>query len=224
VKLATRPEKRIGSDEHWDVAEKALAEGLDRAGKRFEISPGEGAFYGPKIEFHVKDALKRSWQLGTMQHDPNLPKRFELRFVGEDGKDHQPVMLHRAIFGSLERFFGVYLEHCGGNFPVWLAPKQAIVLTVSEKSDAYARQVTERLRAQGFRVETDLSSDKLGAKIRNARLLRYPYMLVVGPKEAESESVGVRSRDGGELGSMPLGEFSARLLTESAPPNHTAHF
>jgi threonyl-tRNA synthetase len=224
IKLATRPEKRIGEDAMWDRAERALADGLTSAGLKFDTSPGEGAFYGPKIEFHVKDALKRSWQLGTMQHDPNLPNRFELRFVGEDGKDHQPVMLHRAIFGSLERFFGVYLEHCGGNFPVWLAPKQAIVLTVSEKSDAYARQVTERLRAAGFRVESDLSSDKLGAKIRNARLLRYPYMLVVGPKEAESESVGVRSRDGGELGSMPLGEFSARLLTESAPPNHTALF
>jgi threonyl-tRNA synthetase len=127
-------------------------------------------------------------------------------------------MLHRAIFGSLERFFAVYLEHCGGNFPVWLAPKQAIVLTVSEKSDEYARKVVDTLRAKGLRVESDLSSDKLGAKIRNARLLRYPYMLVVGPKEAESESVGVRSRDAGELGAMKLEEFAARLLTESSPP------
>jgi threonyl-tRNA synthetase len=218
VKLATRPEKRIGSDELWERAEKALSEGLEQAGLKFEISPGEGAFYGPKIEFHVKDALKRSWQLGTMQHDPNLPQRFGLSFVGEDGKEHQPVMLHRAIFGSIERFFAVYLEHVGGNFPTWIAPRQAIVLTVSEKSDEYARKVVERLRDKGLRIDADLSADKLGAKIRSARLLRYPYLLVVGPKEAESESVGVRSRDAGELGSMKLAEFEARLLTESRPP------
>jgi threonyl-tRNA synthetase len=221
VKLATRPEKRIGSDDRWDVAERALAEGLERAGKRFEISPGEGAFYGPKIEFHVKDALKRSWQLATLQFDPNLPERFGLRFTGEDGKEHQPVMLHRAIFGSLERFFAVYLEHCGGNFPVWLAPRQAVVVTVSEKSDDYARRVVLRLKAKGLRIDADLSSDKLGAKIRSARLQRYPYILVVGPKEAEADAVGVRSRDAGELGAMKVDELAARLLTESAPPIET---
>jgi threonyl-tRNA synthetase len=221
VKLATRPDKRIGTDDAWDLAEKSLAEGLERSGLKFEVLPGEGAFYGPKIEFHVRDALKRSWQLGTLQHDPNLPARFELRFTGEDGKDHQPVMLHRAIFGSLERFFGVYLEHCGGNFPTWLAPRQAIVLTVSEKSDEYARNVVEMLKDKGLRVDADLSSDKLGAKIRNARLQRYPYMLDVGPKEAEARAVGVRSRDAGELGAMPLEELAARLLTESAPPVET---
>jgi threonyl-tRNA synthetase len=221
VKLATRPEKRIGADEAWDRAERSLAEGLERAGLKFEISPGEGAFYGPKIEFHVKDALQRSWQLGTLQHDPNLPARFDLRYTGEDGKDHRPVMLHRAIFGSIERFFGVYLEHCGGNFPTWLAPRQAIVLTVSEKSDEYARRVVEILKDKGLRVDSDLSSDKLGAKIRNARLLRYPYLLVVGPKEAEAGTVGVRSRDAGELGAMPLQELLARLLTESVPPVET---
>jgi len=218
VKLATRPEKRIGSDELWDRAERALSEGLEQAGLKFEVSPGEGAFYGPKIEFHVKDALKRSWQLGTMQHDPNLPERFDLSFVGEDGKEHRPVMLHRAIFGSIERFFAVYLEHVGGNFPTWIAPRQAIVLTVSEKSDDYARKVVERLQSHGLRIDVDLSADKLGAKIRTARLQRYPYLLVVGPKEAEAESVGVRSRDAGELGSMKLAEFEARLLTESRPP------
>jgi threonyl-tRNA synthetase len=221
IKLATRPDKRIGSDEKWDLAERALTEGLERAGKKFELSPGEGAFYGPKIEFHVKDALKRSWQLATLQFDPNLPERFGLRFTGEDGKDHQPVMLHRAIFGSLERFFAVYLEHCGGNFPVWLAPRQAIVLTVSEKSDEYACKVVERLKNKGLRIDVDLSSDKLGAKIRNARLQRYPYMLVVGPKEAEADAVGVRSRDAGELGAMKVDELAARLLTESAPPVET---
>ncbi len=226
IKLATRPpvEKRIGTDAEWDRSERALAEGLERAGLKFETAPGEGAFYGPKIEFHVHDALRRSWQLGTIQYDPNLPTRFDLSFIGEDGKEHRPVMLHRAIFGSLERFFGVYLEHCGGSFPAWLAPKQAILLTVSEKSDAYARQVQDRLRARGLRVDVDLSSDKLGAKIRNARPLRYPYMLVVGPKEAESDSVGVRSRDAGELGAMKVEELASRLTAEARPPGGFAGF
>jgi threonyl-tRNA synthetase len=225
IKLATRPpaDKRLGSDEDWDRSERALAAGLERAGLKYEVVPGEGAFYGPKIEFHVQDALKRSWQLGTIQYDPNLPERFGLSFVGEDGKDHRPVMLHRAIFGSLERFFSVYLEHCGGNFPVWLAPKQAIVLTVSEKSDDHARRVVDRLRAQGLRIEADLSSDKLGAKIRNARLLRYPYLLVVGPKEAETDAVGVRSRDAGELGTIKVDEFAARLSSEARPPGAVVH-
>ena len=220
VKLATRPpaDKRLGSDEDWDASEKALAEGLSRAGLKYDVMPGEGAFYGAKIEFHVHDALKRSWQLGTIQYDPNLPRRFDLSFVGEDGKEHRPVMLHRAVFGSLERFFSVYLEHCGGNFPVWLAPKQATVLTVSEKSDEHARRVAARLRDRGFRIDTDLSSDKLGAKIRNGRLQRYPYLLVVGPKEAEADAVGVRSRDAGELGALKVDEFIARLGSEARPP------
>jgi threonyl-tRNA synthetase len=223
IKVAMRPDpaKRLGTDESWDKSERALSDGLDRAGLAYESVPGEGAFYGPKIEFHVHDALKRSWQLGTIQYDPNMPERFDLRYVGEDGKEHRPVMLHRAIFGSLERFFGVYLEHCGGSFPAWLAPKQAIVLTVSEKSDAYAAQVVERLRARGLRVEADFSGDKLGAKIRNARPWRYPYMLVVGPKEAESDAVGVRSRDAGELGAMKLDELAARLLAEAKPPGES---
>jgi len=225
IKLATRPpaDKRLGNDEAWDRSERALAEGLERRGLSYESAPGEGAFYGAKIEFHVQDALKRSWQLGTIQHDANLPERFGLSFIGEDGKEHRPVMLHRAIFGSLERFFSVYLEHCGGNFPTWLAPKQAMVLTVSEKSDAHAQKVVERLRARGLRVEADLSSDKLGAKIRNNRLMRYPYMLVVGPKEAEADSVGVRSRDRGELGLMKVDEFAALLAAESAAPLAVAH-
>jgi threonyl-tRNA synthetase len=225
VKLATRPsaDKRLGGDDDWDRSERALALGLERAGIAYETLPGEGAFYGPKIEFHVHDALKRSWQLGTIQYDPNLPARFGLSFIGEDGKEHRPVMLHRAILGSLERFFAVYLEHCGGNFPTWLAPRQAIVLTVSEKSDEYARRVVERLRGRGLRVDADLSSDKLGAKVRAARLLRYPYLLVVGPKEAEADSVGVRSRDAGELGAMKVEEVGDRLVAESAPPGAVLH-
>jgi len=216
IKLATRPEKRIGTPEAWDRAEGALEAGLKAAGLPFEFLPGEGAFYGPKIEFHVKDALKRSWQLGTIQFDPNLPQRFELSYVGQDGKEHRPIMLHRAILGSLERFFSVFIEHCGGNFPTWIAPRHCIVLTVSEKTDAYAQQAADALRARGIRADVDLSADKLGAKIRNARLMRYPYLCVVGPKEAETGTFGVRSRDRGELGSMPLEAFTSLVLDEIA--------
>lgn len=218
IKLATRPEKRIGSEADWDEAEGALELGLKNAGLPFEITPGEGAFYGPKVEFHIHDALKRSWQLGTIQYDPNLPERFELGYIGEDGKEHRPVMLHRAILGSLERFFSVYLEHSSGNFPAWIAPKQAIVVTVSEKADDYATDVAKRLREKGFRIDTDTSADKLGAKIRNARLSRIPYMVVVGVKEAETGTVGVRSRDKGELGAMPLDTFVELLSAEAKPP------
>ena len=219
IKLATRPpaDQRLGSDEDWDLSEGALERGLKAADLPFEIAPGEGAFYGPKVEFHVKDALKRPWQLGTIQFDKNLPNRFELAYTGEDGKDHMPVMLHRAILGSLERFFGVYLEHCGGNFPTWLAPKQAIVLTVSEKSDEFAKGVQKRLLDAGIRADIDTSADKLGAKIRSARLGRYPYLCVVGPKEAESDSVGVRSRDRGELGAIKVDDLIAMVKKESSP-------
>ncbi|HEY2512520.1 MAG TPA: threonine--tRNA ligase [Polyangiaceae bacterium] len=219
VKLATRPEKRLGTDADWDMAEGALAEGLQKAGIAYEVLPGEGAFYGPKLEFHVQDALKRAWQLGTFQYDPNLPERFDLSYIAEDGKEHRPVMLHRAIFGSIERFFSIYLEHCAGNFPVWIAPKQAIVLTVSDKVDVYANEVQKKLLAKGLRVDLDTSADKLGAKIRNARLARYPYLCVVGAKEAEAGAVGVRSREKGELGAIPLEEFAAKLLAESVPPS-----
>jgi len=166
----------------------------------------------------VHDALKRSWQLGTIQFDPNLPERFDLAYTGEDGKDHRPVMLHRAILGSLERFFSVYLEHCGGNFPTWIAPKQAILLTVHEKFEAYATEARDLLRSRGLRVDLDISGDKLGAKIRNARLARYPYVCVVGGKEQEARALGVRSREKGELGAIPLDELAAKLIEESKPP------
>lgn len=218
IKLATRPEKRLGTDEEWDRSEGALKEGLERAGLPFEITPGEGAFYGPKIEFHVKDALKRSWQLGTIQFDPNLPQRFELGFIGDDGKEHRPVMLHRAILGSLERFFSVLLEHCAGAFPTWLAPVQVRVLTVSEKSNAYAAQVMEAMQARGLRVEADLGPEKLGAKVREGRMARVPYLVVVGPKDAEAGTVSVRSRDAGELGAMSLEAFLERVVPESVMP------
>jgi len=218
IKLALRPEKRIGSDADWDMSEGALADGLTRAGLKFESLAGEGAFYGPKIEFHVQDALKRSWQLATLQYDPNLPERFELDYVGDDGKEHRPVMLHRAIFGSLERFISVYIEHCAGNFPAWIAPMQAVVLTVSDKTEEYGRGVLARLKEKGFRVEADFCGDKLGAKIRNARSTRHPYMLVVGPKDSEGGTVSVRSRDRGELGAMEFDAFVAMLTEESKRP------
>jgi threonyl-tRNA synthetase len=216
VKLATRPDKRIGSDADWDFAENALAEGLRRADLKFETLPGEGAFYGPKVEFHVFDALKRGWQLGTIQYDPNLPNRFELAYVGEDGKEHQPVMLHRAVLGSLERFYSLYLEHCGGNFPVWVAPVQATLLTVSEKFNGYAEKVYAELVDKGLRVTADLSADKLGAKIRTARMERIPYLCVVGGKEEEAGTVGVRSRDRGELGALPVAQFAEMVAAEAA--------
>ena len=218
VKLATRPDKRMGTDADWDMAEGALAEGLKQAGLEYEVLPGEGAFYGPKLEFHVQDALKRAWQLGTFQLDPNLPERFELEYVGEDGARHRPVMIHRAIFGSIERFFSIYLEHIGGNFPTWIAPRQVVLLTVNEKFDEYAYGVVNKLKALGLRVDIDASKDKLGAKIRNARLARYPYLCVVGGKEAEANTLGVRSRDKGELGPIPVDEFAAKLVEEAKSP------
>ncbi|MFO0675558.1 MAG: threonine--tRNA ligase [Polyangiaceae bacterium] len=218
VKLATRPEKRIGSDEEWDRAEHALQVGLEKGGIAFEITPGEGAFYGPKIEFHVQDALKRSWQLGTIQYDPNLPARFELGYIGDDGKEHMPIMLHRAVFGSLERFFSVYLEHTGGNFPTWIAPRQALVVTVLPEVDAYANEVLRALKAKGIRADIDASNDKLGAKIRNGRLLRYPYICVVGGKEVETRAVNVRSREKGELGAIALGDFLEMIAEDARPP------
>jgi threonyl-tRNA synthetase len=218
VKLATRPEKRLGSDAMWDEAEGALARSLQQAGLAFEYLPGEGAFYGPKLEFHVHDALKRSWQLGTLQLDYALPERFELSYIGEDGGQHRPIMLHRAWYGSLERFLAVLIEHVGGAFPTWLAPDQVVVVTVSEKQEAYANEVVGILRAQGVRVQADLSADKLGAKIRNGRLMRYPYLVVVGNKEAEQRTVSPRSQEKGELGSMSLEAFVDLVVKEAALP------
>jgi threonyl-tRNA synthetase len=218
IKLATRPEKRAGTDEQWDRAEKVLADAMSTKGLPFEVTPGEGAFYGPKLEFHVKDAIKRSWQLGTIQVDYVLPDRFELEYVGEDGHGHRPVMLHRAILGSLERFLGVYIEHVAGAFPVWLAPEQVSLVTVSEKQVEYAEDAASYLRGKGLRVVTDLGPDKLGAKIRNARLMRYPYIAVIGDKEAMARTLSVRSRQEGELGAIPLPAFAERLLAEATPP------
>jgi threonyl-tRNA synthetase len=218
VKLALRPENRIGSDELWDRAESALRVALEQSGVVFEELAGEGAFYGPKLEFHVVDALKRSWQLGTIQLDYSMPERFGLEYVGKDGANHRPIMLHRAILGSVERFYGIYLEHVAGKFPVWLAPEQAILVTVSEKQAEYAEKVQAELKARGLRIHIDASGDKLGAKIRNARNLRYPYIGVIGETEAEAGTITPRSSTEGELPAMSVAAFTARLLEEAKPP------
>jgi threonyl-tRNA synthetase len=221
VKLALRPEKRIGNDELWDRAEAKLERVLVEAGVPFEKLPGEGAFYGPKLEFHVKDVLKRSWQLGTIQLDYALPERFDLEYQGGDGGNHRPVMLHRATLGSLERFYAIYVEHVAGKFPVWIAPEQAILVTVSEKQAEYAERVQKELVSKGLRVIVDSGPDKLGAKIRNARMMRHPYIVVIGEDEVTAGTLTPRSRDAGELGSMPVAEFAARLLEEAKPPRPT---
>ncbi|HET7540247.1 MAG TPA: threonine--tRNA ligase [Polyangiaceae bacterium] len=218
VKLALRPEKRIGSDELWDRAEGALRRALVASHVSFEELPGEGAFYGPKLEFHITDALKRSWQLGTIQLDYGLPERFDLQYVGKDGANHRPVMLHRAILGSVERFYGIYLEHCAGKFPVWLAPEQVILVAVNETQVEYVEKLQLELKNRGLRVHVDVSNDKLGAKIRNARNLRYPYICVIGDAEAAAGTLAVRSATDGELGSMSVSDFTERLLEEAKPP------
>jgi threonyl-tRNA synthetase len=218
VKLALRPTPRMGSDETWDVTEGTLRRVLQESKIDFEELPGEGAFYGPKVEYHVKDAIGRSWQLGTIQLDYSMPERFGLEFIAADGKGQRPVMLHRAILGSLERFFGVYVEHVAGKFPVWLAPEQVTLVTVSEKQAEYARKVRAELRAKGLRVTVDDGADKLGAKIRNARLMRVPYVAVIGEKEAQAGAVAPKTNDGKDLGAMPTAEFAERLLRESKAP------
>jgi threonyl-tRNA synthetase len=213
VELSTRPEKSMGTEEQWAKAEAALTEALERQGREYELNPGDGAFYGPKIDFHVTDALGRSWQCGTCQLDFQMPERFDLTYVGADDAAHRPVMIHRALLGSMERFAGILIEHYAGRFPVWLAPVQAIVLPVSDKHSEYAGRVVAELREAGVRVEVDERSESVGKKIRDAELGRYPYMLVVGDRELETGAVAVRSHEEGELGAMPVADFAARVYT-----------
>ena len=217
IKLSTRPENRIGSDEVWDKLECALSNALDVMGLDYVLFPGEGAFYGPKLEFVLRDTIGRDWQCGTLQVDMNLPKRFDITYVDEDGnRDKRPVMLHRALFGSLERFIGILIEHFEGNFPVWLAPQQAVVVNITDKQRDYAEDVVSTLKAQGFRVATDLRNEKVGFKIREAELSKMPYVLVVGEKEREAGTVAVRGRHGADLGVMPIADFGTHLLNEVA--------
>ncbi|KHK56664.1 threonyl-tRNA synthetase [Ralstonia sp. A12] len=215
-KLSTRPEKRIGTEESWDRAEAALAEGLRASGCEFEYLPGEGAFYGPKIEYVLKDALGRQWQCGTIQVDPNLPERLDAEFVGEDGARHRPIMLHRAIVGSLERFIGILIEQYAGALPTWLSPVQIAVLSITDSHAEYAQSVAQSLQKQGFRAVVDLRNEKIGYKIREHSVQKVPYQVVVGDKERDENQVAVRARGNVDLGSMPLSAFVERLQNDLA--------
>ncbi|MEO1234492.1 MAG: threonine--tRNA ligase [Myxococcota bacterium] len=219
IELSTRPDKSIGSDEMWEKAESSLKNALDAKGIEYVVNEGDGAFYGPKIDFHIRDVLKRSWQCGTIQLDFSMPERFGLKYVGADGERHTPVMLHRAAYGSLERFLGIIIEHTAGRFPFWLAPLQVQVLPVSEKYDAYAQAVTDRLVGAGLRAEANLKGDRVGYKIRQGSLQKIPYLLIVGEKEATAQAVNVRGRDAGELGEMSVEAFLERVGAERIPPS-----
>ncbi len=209
--LSTRPEKAVGSDEMWRDAEKALEDALQRADLPYEIDEGGGAFYGPKIDLKLKDALGRTWQCSTIQFDFNLPERFDLTYIGEDGKEHRPYMIHRALMGSMERFFGVMIEHYAGAFPVWLMPTQVRVIPIADRHNEYAAQVVEKLQAAGIRAEGDYSDDRMNAKIRKAQLEKIPYMLIVGDKEVEQGTVSLRTRTGEKQNNIPLDAFIERV-------------
>ena len=215
-RLSTRPEKRIGSEESWDRAEHALAEGLKASGCEFEYLPGEGAFYGPKIEYTLKDALGREWQCGTIQVDPNMPERLDAEYVAEDGGRHRPIMLHRAIVGSLERFIGILIEEHAGALPVWLAPVQVSVLNITDGQADYVESVVKRLKNQGFRVDSDLRNEKITYKIREHSMQKLPYILVVGDKEKAAGAVAVRARGNKDLGVMSLDAFVQMISNDIA--------
>ncbi len=214
VELSTRPDNSMGSDEDWATAENALKKALEYENMEYVINEGDGAFYGPKIDFHIKDSLGRSWQCGTIQLDFQMPERFDLTYIGQDGEKHRPVMLHRVVFGSIERFIGVLIEHYAGIFPTWLAPVQAKILTISDKQKAYANKLVEKLMHEGIRVELDDREEKIGYKIREAQLQKVPYMLIIGDKEIEANAVGVRARKEGDIGQMPIDEFICKIKEE----------
>jgi threonyl-tRNA synthetase len=216
LELSTRPAKRIGSDQMWDRAEQALAGALETEGLEYELNPGDGAFYGPKIDLHMTDSIGRSWQLGTVQLDYSMPERFELSYTGSDNSEHRPVMIHRALLGSFERFIGILIEHHAGLLPLWLAPVQASVLSITERAAGYANEVAQSLRAKGLRVHLDARGESLGRKVRDAELSKVPYMLVVGDREAGERTVSVRERQRGDEGSLPLAQVEAKLLEQVA--------
>lgn len=217
VFLSTRPEKSVGSDENWSIATDALAAALKSRGVAYQVDPGEGVFYGPKIDIKIKDVLGRSWQCSTVQVDFNNPERFDLAYTGEDGKHHRPIMIHRALMGSIERFFGILLEHYAGVFPLWLAPVQAVVLTITDKQQDFAAGVVSALKNQSFRVEADFRNEKIGFKIREAEKSKIPYMIVIGDKEVQSGTVSVRGRSGANHGTMPISGFIDLMRAELAP-------
>ena len=214
IYLSTKPDKHVGDDKAWELAEAALQKALDKSELKYEVDPGEGVFYGPKIDIKIKDSLGRAWQCSTIQVDFNLPERYNMEFVGKDGAKHRPIMIHRALMGSLERFFGVLVEHYAGAFPTWLAPVQTIVLPVGEDFVGYAHEVAGQLKRSDVRVEVDDRNEKLGFKIREAQMQKIPYMLVVGAKEVEANTVAVRSRGEGDLGAINVDDFSKRIVSE----------
>ena len=216
LELSTRPENSMGTDEQWETATNALIHALKQNGKPYEVNEGDGAFYGPKIDFHLRDSLGRTWQCGTIQLDFQMPERFDLTYTGEDGEKHRPVMIHRVIFGSIERFIAILTEHYAGAFPLWLSPVQAKVLPISDAAREYAEQVAKKLQTAGLRCEIDMRNEKIGYKIREAQLQKIPYMLVVGEKEQQNGTVSVRGRKAGDLGSMTAEEFIARATEEIA--------
>jgi threonyl-tRNA synthetase len=216
VKLATRPEKFLGSVETWDHAEASLRKALDAANQAYTVNEGDGAFYGPKLDFDITDAIGRKWQCATIQLDYQMPERFDLKYIGADNAEHRPVVIHRAIFGSFERFIAILIEHYAGAFPLWLAPVQAIVLPIADRHADYARTVRDRLAATGIRVELDERQEKIGYKIREAQLQKIPYMLVTGDREAAEGTVSVRTRSGGDQGARRIDDFVELALAEIA--------
>lgn len=214
VELSTRPEDSMGLDEDWNLAEGALKKALEKENMAYKINEGDGAFYGPKIDFHIKDCLGREWQCGTIQLDFQMPERFDLHYIGEDGEKHRPVMLHRVIFGSIERFIGILIEHFAGAFPTWLAPVQVKILPIAESHLEYTNQLKKQLLEEGIRVEVDERNEKIGYKIREAQLQKIPYMLVIGDKEVEANKVGVRSRKEGDQGAISITDFINKIKTE----------
>jgi threonyl-tRNA synthetase len=214
VELSTRPEDSMGSDEDWELATNALEKALKARGLDYKINEGDGAFYGPKIDFHLEDCIGRTWQCGTIQLDFQMPERFDLTYIGPDGEKHRPVMIHRVVFGSIERFIGILTEHFAGAFPTWLAPVQVRILTVTDRADSYARELSAILSDADIRVETDLRNEKIGYKIREAQTEKIPYMLVVGDKEMENRTVALRARGRGDLGTMQADEFLSKILKE----------
>jgi len=221
TKLSTRPEKRVGDEALWDKAEDALKNALDSKGMSWTLNEGDGAFYGPKIDFDLRDSIGRVWQLGTVQLDFSMPERLEATYIGEDGNRHTPVMLHRAILGSIERFVGILLEHHAGSLPTWLAPEQVMIMNITDNQADYVRSVRDSLVKQGVRAELDLRNEKIGFKIREHTMKRIPYLLVIGDREAENGTVAVRTRAGKDLGSMPLEQFVEGLATEVASRGRT---
>jgi threonyl-tRNA synthetase len=216
VELSTRPEKSIGTDEVWEIATSNLKDALDTPGMTYKINEGDGAFYGPKIDFHLEDSIGRTWQCGTIQLDMNLPERFDLSYIGPDGEKHRPVMIHRVVFGSLERFIAIVTEHFAGAFPLWLSPVQVKILTIVDKHIPYAQSLLSRLEEKGIRAELDIRNEKVGFKIREAQMEKVPYMLVIGDKEMETGQVAVRSRKNGDMGAMPVEAFLDKITDEIA--------